>query len=127
MHIGLRLVKVAVVYMLIGLLMGLAMGVSGNFTLTSVHTHTLLLGWASMGLAGIVYIEMPSCSRSRLAKLHFWGHNVGLPVMMVSLALTAYGLNAAEKAIAASSTLVLASLVLFAINVFKNGRLDRQA
>jgi hypothetical protein len=127
MDIGLKLVKIAVLYMVSGLLMGLVMGISGNFTLTSVHAHTLMLGWATMALAGIVYLVMPECSRGLLAKLHFWGHNIGLPIMMVSLALTAYGLGRTEKVIAVSSALVVASLALFAINVLKNGRFERMA
>ena len=127
MQIGLWLIKIASVYMLIGLLMGFGMGISGNFALTSTHSHTLLLGWATMGLVGTVYLAIPGCGRSRLAKLHFWGHNVGLPVMLGGLALVAYGLNAAEKVIAAGSTLVLASLALFAVNVVWNGRPERQS
>jgi len=67
-----------------------------------------------MAAAGIVYMLMPACNRSRLAKWHFWGQNLGLPVMMGSLALEHYGFGAAaEKAIGVSSTLVLVSLVLF--------------
>jgi len=125
MNIGLNLVKIAAVYMLAGLVMGLAIGISGNLTLMSVHSHILLLGWATMAVAGIVYMLMPGCSRSPLAKWHFWGHNLGLPVMMGSLALKDYGLSAAEKTLGASSTLVLVSLALFAINVVKNGRPDQ--
>ena len=45
--------------------------------------------------------------------------------MIASLSLMAYGVRTAEKAVAASSTLLLASLVLFAINVVKNGRPDQ--
>ncbi len=125
MNIGLRLVKIAAVYMLAGLIMGLAIGISGNLTLMSVHSHILLLGWATMAVAGIVYMLMPGCSRSPLAKWHFWGHNLGLPVMMGSLALKDHGLSAAEKTLGASSTLVLVSLALFAINVVRNGRPDQ--
>jgi len=121
MNVGLRLVKLAAVYMVLGLVLGYVMGVSGNMALMSVHSHVTLLGWATMAVAGIIYLLFPGCNRSRLANLHFWGHNLGLPVMMGSLALEAYGVKAAEPAIAASSTLVLLSLLLFAINVIKNG------
>ena len=127
MDIGLKLIKIAVLYMLSGLLMGLAMGISGNFRLTTVHTHTLMLGWATIALAGIVYVVMPGCSRGLLAKLHFWGHNIGLPVMIVSLAFTAYGFGGAEKTIAAGSALVVVSLALFTFNVVKNGRFEKRA
>lgn len=125
MNVGIRLLQISAVYMVVGLLLGLAMGIAGDFSLTSVHAHISLLGWATMSIAGIVYILMPGCNRNRLATLHFWGHNLGLPVMMASLALDAYGNKSAEKVIAASSTLVLVSLLIFAVNLFLNGRLDR--
>jgi cbb3-type cytochrome oxidase subunit 1 len=98
------------------------MGISGDFVLSSVHAHTALLGWATMGLAGLIYLAFPDCGHTRLAKLHFWGHNIGLPVMMVSLAFLSYGVSAAEKVVAASSSLVLASLAAFTVNVFRNAR-----
>ena len=127
MQIGMRLIQIAAIYMLIAVVLGYAMGVSGNFMLSSVHAHVSLLGWATMALAGIVYILVPRCGQSRLAVFHFWGHNLGLPLMMISLALLAYGYRAAEKATAAGSTLVLASLGVFVVNIFKNGRIEEGA
>ncbi|MFB3923701.1 MAG: cytochrome-c oxidase [Terriglobia bacterium] len=124
MNIGIRLIQVAAVYMTVGVIMGLAMGIAGDFALSSVHAHVSLLGWATMGIAGIVYLLLPGCGQSPLAKLHFWGHNIGLPVMLVSLALYALGVAAAEKVIAAGSILVVASLLVFSFNVLRNGRLD---
>ncbi len=123
--ISIRLLQISVVYLVVGLVLGLAMGISSDFSLSSVHAHILLLGWSAMAVAGIVYLLMPDCARSRLARLHFWGHNLGLPVMMASLTLETYGRKDVEPVIAASSILVLISLLLFAINLFLNGRLDR--
>ena len=124
MNIGVRLIQIAAVYMTIGLLMGLTMGIAKDFTLSSVHAHISLLGWATMAIAGLVYLLVPSCARNRLAKLHFWGHNIGLPVMMVSLTLYTFGIAAAEKAVAAGSTLVVVSLLLFSVNLIRNARTD---
>ena len=124
MNIGVRLIQIAVVYMSLGLILGLGMGIASDFTLASVHAHLSLLGWATMAITGMVYILIPACARNRLAKLHFWGHNLGLPVMMASLTLYALGITAAEKAVAASSTLVVASLLVFSVNLIRNGRLD---
>ena len=44
---GVRFLKIAVVYLFIGALLGLAMGLSQKFTLAPVHAHLLLLGWAT--------------------------------------------------------------------------------
>jgi hypothetical protein len=80
-----------------------------------------------MAIAGIVYILIPECSRTRLAAAHFWGHNIGLPVMTLSLALYAYGVKAAEKTIAVGSVVVLVSLMLFAVNLFISGRQEQES
>ena len=124
MKIGVRLIQVAAVYMTIGLIMGLAMGISKDFSLMSVHAHISLLGWATMAITGIVYVVIPGCAQSRLARVHFWGHNVGLPVMTVSLALEAYGNAGAEKGIAVGSVVVLASLLIFSFNLLRNAQLE---
>jgi hypothetical protein len=121
MNVGIRFLQIAAVYLVVGLSMGLAMAISSNMLLTTVHAHILLLGWATMALAGIVYLLMPGCGRSVLARVHFWGHNIGFPIMMASLALFLYGLKSAEKAVAISSVIVLASLLVLAINLFRNG------
>ncbi len=80
-----------------------------------------------MSLAGIVYILLPGCDRSRLATWHFWGHNAGLPIMTASLALEAYGYKSADKAIGAGSILVLVSLLIFSANLYLNARAGRPA
>lgn len=118
--VGIRLIQIAAVYLVVGLVLGVAMGIAGDFSLMSVHAHLALLGWATMALTGVIYILMPGCARSRLAGLHFWGHNIGLPVMMASLALVQSNEAILEPVIAASSMLVLVSLVLFTVNLFRN-------
>ena len=123
--IGVGLLKISAVYMVVGAVLGLVMGISSNFSLSSVHSHILLLGWLTMAVTGIVYLLMPGCALNRLARLHFWGHNLGLPVMMAGLALQSYGQENTAPVIAAGSILVLVSLLLFAINLSLYGRLDR--
>ena len=120
-NVGVAMVKIAAIYMLIGLIVGMAMGISGDFSLSSVHAHISLLGWATMSITGMIYLVMPGCRKSRLAGLHFWGHNVGLPVMMLGLASLTYGLKDAEKTVAGGSVIVLGSLLAFTVNVWRNG------
>ena len=54
MDVGWKLIRIALLYMLIGLVMGLVMAISHDWTLMSVHAHLLLLGWAAMAISGIV-------------------------------------------------------------------------
>lgn len=118
MSVGLKLVRIALLYMLVGLILGLAMAISHDWKLMSVHSHLLLLGWVTMAISGVFYIVEPRCANRRLAVLHFWGHNIGLPVMLVSLGFVQYGHGAAAPVIGVGATIVLASLVVFALNVF---------
>ena len=119
-RVGVRLVRIASVYLLVGLVLGLAMGIGRDFSLMSVHAHVLLLGWATLALTGIVYLVLPGCAGTRLAAGHFWLHNLGLPVMVGSLAAETLGQPRAEPLIAVGSTLVVAGLGLFTLNVLRN-------
>ncbi|WP_062105989.1 cytochrome-c oxidase [Bacillus niameyensis] len=84
---GIRLIKIAVIYFLIGISFGLYMSITHLFNLATVHVHVNLLGWMSLSIAGIFYILFPKLQNTFAAKAHFWLHNIGLPVMMISIAL----------------------------------------
>ena len=127
---GLKLLKIAVVYLVIGATLGLAMGIMQKFVLAPVHAHLLLLGWASLALAGLVYHLYPAASNTRLARVHFWLHNLGLPVFMVGLALVLSGSEAAQGALpilAGAAAVVLAGLFVFAANVLINAKASQPA
>jgi cbb3-type cytochrome oxidase subunit 1 len=118
--VGLNFLRIAVVYLFLGALLGLAMGITQKFVLAPVHAHLLLLGWASLALAGIVYHLYPPASATRLARMHFWLHNLGLPVFMIGLALVLTGTEAGLAITATGATVVLVGLALFSTNVLLN-------
>jgi len=119
---GLWFIRIAVVYLFAGALLGLVMGVTQRFTLVPVHAHVLLLGWASLALAGVVYHLYPAASRTRLARLHFWLHNAGLPVFMIGLGLVLSGTASLLPVVAAAAVIVVIGLALFALNVLVNAK-----
>jgi hypothetical protein len=106
--------------MLIGLVTGMVVGITGRYAFISVHSHVTLVGWVTMALAGLVYLAYPACETSRLAPVHFWLHNVGLPIMGCGLAVKAAGNDRAEPFVALGSTLVVVAVLAFTINVFAN-------
>jgi hypothetical protein len=116
---GVALIRIAAVYMVIGLGMGIFMAVARDHRLASVHGHLTLLGWATMALTGLVYIVMPPTARGALAASHFWLHNLGLPLMLVSLAAYSYGLAAAEPMIGVGAVVTAVALGLFAASVLR--------
>jgi cbb3-type cytochrome oxidase subunit 1 len=120
--IGALWIKLGVIYLIIGVGLGIAMGASENFTLRPVHAHINLLGWATMALAGLTYAVFPQAARSVLAMVHFWLANISLPLMAISLALMLTGTKQALPALVVSELLAALGIVVFAVNLFWNVR-----
>jgi len=117
---GLRFLKIAVVYLMIGALLGLVMGITQKFVLAPVHAHLLLLGWASLALAGLIYHLYPAAAKTRLAHTHFWIHNLALPPFMVGLGMLLTGNESAGSVVAPAASILLLGLFVFAANVLIN-------
>lgn len=115
---GIRFIQISSIYFVIGVCMGLFMSMSTNFKLATVHVHILLLGWASMMVAGILYHIFQEAGSSKLGKWHFWLLNIGLPTMMIALSLEIYGNHSAIPFVAAGSILVVLAIICFSINIF---------
>jgi len=122
--VGVYLVKIASVYMMIGLGLGMYVAISKQYLLMTVHSHLALLGWVTMALAGFAYMAAPGCTSSRLASWHFWLHNIGLPIMIVSLAINEFGNPQAEIFTGIGSIAVLLAMLLFTINILRHFRKD---
>jgi cbb3-type cytochrome oxidase subunit 1 len=117
---GIRLIKISAVYFMIGVCLGLYMSISHSFTLAPVHVHINLLGWTALTLAGIIYHLFPQAAATKLAKTHFWLHNIGLPLMMIGLIFVVYGNNAWIPVTALGGTLIVIAVIVFTINVLQN-------
>jgi len=112
--------KLAVVYLIVGVSLGIAMGASENFLFRPVHAHLNLLGWATLALAGLIYSVFPDAAKSRLAAIHFWLHNAALPIMMGSLCLLLLGHREVVPVLAASEFMAAGGVIAFAANIFLN-------
>ncbi|NWQ39470.1 cytochrome-c oxidase [Bacillus sp. EB106-08-02-XG196] len=116
---GKAYLKIAVVYFTIGVLAGLIMGIIHDFRFTSVHAHVNLLGWISMALFGLIYHFYPNAANSKLAKIQFWLHNIGVPVMLGGITLQILGVSGALPPTIIGSIVVVVGVILFMVNVFK--------
>lgn len=117
---GIIWLKLAVLYLMIGVTLGIIMGASQNFVLRSVHAHINLLGWATMALAGLIYSVFPQAGQSRLATIHFWLHNISLPVMLGSLALILLGNKQVIPLLGGAEIVAALGIITFAANIFVN-------
>ncbi len=117
---GIAWIKLSIVYLIVGIAIGIAMGASHDFTLRPVHAHMNLLGWTTLALAGLIYSLYPQVAASRLAKIHFWLYNLALPPMMIALALLVTGDQAAVPVLAAAQVVLSVAVLVFAANLFMN-------
>ena len=108
---------VSVIYFAIGVCLGLYMSITHSYVLTPVHVHVNLLGWTALTLVGILYHMFPQTAATKLAKIDYWLHNIGLPVMMIGLAFVVTGNTAFIPITAVGGTVVTISILIFTINM----------
>ena len=115
--------RLAIVYFVVATAIGLFMGITGSHGLIPVHAHLNLLGWASLALTGVLYDRFPSATATRLYPIHFWVYNLTLPVAMLTLAiLLLRGIEGLVPVVGIVSLLLFASIVVFAINIWRSSR-----
>jgi hypothetical protein len=108
----------AITYFVVGICLGVYMGASGDHSLYPAHAHINLLGWASMGLTGLLYRSFPAAAQSALAAWHFWLYQLAVPVMLLAVVAIYTGHGEAEPVTGAASVVVLISVLLFWWNIF---------
>jgi len=114
----------AITYFAIGAGFGVYMGASGDHALFSVHSHISLLGWASMGLTGLLYKSFPAAAQTGFAAWHFWLYQISVPVMLIAVAVINVGNKNADPVAGIASIVLLVSVLLFWWAVFstRNGK-----
>jgi hypothetical protein len=106
----------ALVYALLGLVLGNVMGASGDHSQMPTHAHLMLIGWVSFALFGFFYHLFGERAATLLARLHFWLAQATYVVLVVALYLIFSGRpDIGEPAAGAASIGFLLSMVLFAL------------
>ncbi|MEQ6389535.1 cytochrome-c oxidase [Bacillaceae bacterium S4-13-58] len=119
---GIWCIRIAAVYFMVGVSMGIFMESAGDHTLVGVHAHINLVGWVSIAIFGLIYHFFPKLSQNWLGKLHFWAYNISLPLFMIGLANLLYGNEGLLPLVIVGSNVLLVSVVLFVINILVNLR-----
>jgi len=111
--------RLAVLYLIAGVSLGIFMAASGDHAMHPVHAHLKLLGWVTMGLFGLFYRSWPGAAQSTLAKVQFWIYLPAHFVQMVTLAMLYRGNAAVEPVLAVASMLVGLAVLCFAAVVWR--------
>ena len=124
---SIRLIRIAVLYLAVGVTMGIVMGIKHQFSLAPVHAHINLLGWASLAIMGVIYKVYPAAGETRLARIHFWTHNIALPVFMVGLGFGLSGHEDFMPLVDIGATGVFVGILIFVANIWLALRPDPQS
>lgn len=125
MNIPRNFMLLGAAFLIIGIVMGMYMGGSGDHSLAVSHAHINLLGFALSAIFALTYKAFPAMADSRLASAHFWMHLVGAVMvnLLVFLLLLQIISDAAMVPLAPiSELLVLLGVLAFGWNVFQRAR-----
>jgi hypothetical protein len=111
---------IGVVYLLLGMMWGMHMGESEDFTMMPAHAHLNLLGWVTMAIYGTFYALTHASLSPKLAWTNFALAAGGVVVMIPSLALY-LGSHDAKfiPGLVAGEILTVLSLLVFAVSVYR--------
>jgi cbb3-type cytochrome oxidase subunit 1 len=123
MNVSRNFLLLGSVFLIVGIVMGMYMGGSGDHSLALSHAHINLLGFVLSAVFALTYKAYPAMAERRLASVHFWLHLVGAVMvnLLVFLMLAQIITEAAMVPIAPiSEFLVLLGVLAFSWNVLKN-------
>ena len=123
MNVSRNFMLLGTAFLIIGLVIGMYMGGSGDHSLAASHAHINLLGFVLSVLFALTYRAYPVMTEGRLAGIHFWLHLAGaiLLNLMLFLMLAQVISEAAMVPLAPiSELLVLLGVLAFSWNVLKN-------
>lgn len=81
---GANWIKLSVLYLVFGICVGLFMSMTLQLNWGSAHAHVNLVGFATTAIFGVIYSIYPGAANNSLGKVHFWLHNLGVPVFLLS-------------------------------------------
>ncbi len=106
----------ALVYAILGLVLGNVMGASGDHSQFPTHAHLMLIGWVSFAIFGFFYHLFAERAATLLARVHFWLAQATYIVLVIALYLIFSGQPDVGEPIAAVASIgYLLSMVLFAL------------
>lgn len=112
----------AVLYALAGMCLGIFMGTSGDHTLSPVHAHINLLGWATLALMGTFYGLAGAQTPPRLAWTNFVVSNLGNLISLPLLALLLKGDTRVAPIMGAGEVLLVLGMLIFGVAILNVAR-----
>lgn len=110
-------------YLLVGVVLGMFMGGTGDFKLAPVHAHINLVGFVLMSIFALILRSVPGMAETGLARIHFWMFQIGAFLLVAALYLL-ISERIAEATIGPvillGEILLLAGLLAFLVNLLRH-------
>lgn len=113
----------SVLFLSVGIALGVHMGVAHDFTLGPVHAHINLLGWVTNAIFALVF-WLSAGSASRLCWAVFTCFNIGTALKCCGLAAVLNGAPV-PGLLLTGVLLVSTGVILFAVHIFQLARRSR--
>lgn len=104
----------AVIYAVVGMLLGLSMAMSQDHTQTPTHAHIMVLGWVTSSVFAFFYHLVPAARNSKLAVIHFWLSAISSIGMVIGLFVLYGGNPSIEPLLGVCAIAFIVATVLFA-------------
>jgi hypothetical protein len=110
--------RAAILFLIIGIGVGLAMSITQIHDVVGAHAHVNLLGWVTSAIFGGYYALNPAKAEGLLPRVHFWVYTVGVVIMSGALYMLLKGNAGMEPLVAGGSLLVAAGVLVGAYVIF---------
>ena len=116
------MMRAGVMFLLVGMVWGIEMGIRQDFSMAPAHAHFNLAGGVLLFVFGLYYRMVPLARDSALAKWQAWLHIVGAILFPVGVAVVIRKGEAFIVLPIIGSLIVLVAVALFGLIVFRTSR-----
>lgn len=109
---------IGLLWLVVGMALGIGMGAAHEFRFAAVHAHINLIGFACHALFGVAHRLWPRLAASGLAAAQFWIFVFATPVTLAGLVLLVLG--GPELPVILGSFGVIAGAALFALMFWRS-------
>jgi len=117
------MMRAGVMFLIVGMVWGIEMGIRQDFALAPAHAHFNLVGGVLLFVFGLYYRMVPAARDSALAKWQGLLHFVGAILFPVGVAVVIKKGEALIILPIVGSLIVVTAVALFALVVFRTSRI----
>lgn len=113
-------IKLSVLYLVIGISVGLFMSMTLQLNWAAGHAHVNVVGWLSTLGIGAVLSIYPHLAKNALGTITFWLYHIGVPLFLFSTFYVQVNPGVAHIFTFIGGPMFLLAIILFGVNLFLN-------